>query len=108
MTKKKTQQQVKQQQANMQSDAVDMEGFSEGVLTMGTGTLSDSVSISYDGIDTVSDSLGVSYDMGDLGQMNFDYDNDLRSKYPALKQAYEHYQSILEICKTKEKEEDEN
>ena len=108
MTKKKTQQQVKQQQANMQSDAVDMEGFSEGVLTMGTGTLSDSVSISYDGIDTVSDSLGVSYDMGDLGQMKFDYDNDLRSKYPALKQAYEHYQSILEICKTKEKEEDEN
>ena len=108
MTKKKTQQQVKQQQANMQSDVVDMEGFSEGVLTMGTGTLSDSVSLSYDGIDTVSDSLSVSYDMGDIGQTNFDYDNDLRDKYPALKDAWDHYNNVKQLCESKEKEEDED
>jgi len=28
----------------------------------------------------------------------------LRDKYPALNQAWEHYQSVLEVCKTKEKE----
>ena len=61
----------------------------EGVLTM--GSLGDDISVNYD-----------------MGQLNFGYDNDLRNMYPALKQAYEHYQSILEICKTKEKEEDEN
>ena len=33
---------------------------------------------------------------------------DLREKYPALQQAHEHYLSVLEICKTKEKEEDED
>ena len=32
----------------------------------------------------------------------------LREKYPALQQAHEHYLSVLEICKTKEKEEDED
>ena len=29
---------------------------------------------------------------------------DMRDKYPALSQAWEHYQSVLEVCKTKEKE----
>jgi hypothetical protein len=33
---------------------------------------------------------------------------ELREKYPALQQAHEHYLSVLEICKTKEKEEDED
>ena len=32
----------------------------------------------------------------------------LQDKYPALKQAWEHYKSVLEVCKTKEKEEDED
>ena len=31
MPSKKTQQQIKQQQASVQSDAVEMEGFSEGI-----------------------------------------------------------------------------
>ena len=73
-------------------DSHDEYGFSEGVMTMGMGT------------------LDVSYDMGDLEQhyqLDLFNDEDMREKYPALKQAYEHYQSILEVCKTKEKE-DEN
>ena len=50
---------------------------------------------------------GMSYSFGDLGQLDLFSEEDMREKYPALKQAYEHYQSVLEVCKTKEKE-DEN
>ena len=42
----------------------------------------------------------------DIGEFE-NTEEDLREKYPALKQAYEHYQSVLEVCKTKEAE-DEN
>jgi hypothetical protein len=48
--------------------------------------------------------LDMSYD---VGQLDLFSEDDMRDKYPALKQAYEHYQSILEVCKTKERE-DEN
>ena len=71
-------------------DSHDEYGFSEGVMTMGMGTLDDTTSITYD-----------------LGQLDLFPEEDMREKYPALKQAYEHYQSILEVCKTKERE-DEN
>ena len=67
-------------------DSHDEYGFSEGVMTMGMGT------------------LDMSYD---VGQLDLFSEDDMREKYPALKQAYEHYQSILEVCKTKERE-DEN
>jgi len=50
----------------------------------------------------------VSYDIGDLGQLNFDYDNDLRDKYPALKDAWEHYNNVKQLCVSKEKESHEN
>jgi len=59
-------------------------------------------------VGTVTDSLSVSYDMGDLGQLNFDHDNDLRTKYPALKDAWNHYNNVKQLCESKEKEEDEN
>ena len=93
MPPKKTQQQIKQQQAQLQSDAMEMSGFSEGV------TMSGSFEMDND--------MGMSYSFGDLGQLDLFSEEDMREKYPALKQAYEHYQSILEVCKTKEKE-DEN
>ena len=51
---------------------------------------------------------GMTYSFGDLGQLDLFPEEDMREKYPALKQAWEHYQSVLEICKTKETEEDEN
>jgi hypothetical protein len=98
MPSKKTQQQIKQQQAQLQSDAVEMEGFSEGVVYGGTGTFS-----------TMDPGMDMTYSFGDLdvGQLDLFSEDDMRDKYPALKQAYEHYQSILEVCKTKERE-DEN
>jgi len=56
----------------------------------------------------MADEFNVTYDMGDLGQLNFDYDNNLRTKYPALKDAWDHYNNIKQLCESKEKEEDEN
>ena len=55
-------------------------------------------------VGTVTDSLSVSYDMG---QLDFDYDDELRDKYPALKDAWEHYKAVKQMCQAKEKE-DEN
>ena len=94
MPSKKTQQQIKQQQAQLQSDAIEMSSFSEGVTMSGT-------------VDSLDPGMGFSYSFGDMGQLDLFPEEDMREKYPALKQAYEHYQSVLEVCKTKERE-DEN
>ena len=48
------------------------------------------------------------YSYGDLGQLDMFDEMELQDKYPALKQAHEHYQSVLEVCKTKEKEDNED
>ena len=93
----KSKEQIKKDQANMQSDNMEMAGWSEGLMTGGvveTGT-----------VDFPDNSF--SYDFGDLGQLDLFSEEEMREKYPALKQAYEHYQSVLEVCKTKERE-DEN
>ena len=46
----------------------------------------------------------MTYSFDDVGQLDLFSEEDMREKYPALKQAWEHYQSILEVCKTKEQE----
>ena len=94
----KSKKQTKEQQANMQSDALDMEGFSQGITYGGSVELENSMS-------DMTYSFG---DLGDVGQLDLFSEEDMREKYPALKQAHEHYQSILEVCKTKEKEENED
>jgi hypothetical protein len=60
------------------------------------------------GTETVGLDSGMSYSFGDLGQLELFPEEDMREKYPALKQAYEHYQSVLEVCKTKEKEDNDS
>ena len=81
---------------------------SDSVLNVGTATTSATVD-SMDPFGDVSAEMGASYSFGDLnGQMSFDYEGDLRKKYPALKQAHEHYQNVKQMCETREKEEDEN
>ena len=90
----KSKKQIKQEQAQMQSDAVEMDSFSQGVTYGGSMELENGMS-------------DMTYSFGDLGQLNLFSEEELREKYPALKQAWEHYQSILEVCKTKEQE-DEN
>jgi hypothetical protein len=89
-------------QANMQSDNTEMAGWSEGLIT-GGGVETATVDFDSPGTD-FSYSYG---DLGDMGQLDLFDEMDMRDKYPALNQAWEHYQSVLEICKTKEKE-DEN
>ena len=44
----------------------------------------------------------------DMGQLSFDFEEDLRKKYPALQDAWEHYQNIKQMCETREKEADAN
>ena len=67
---------------------------SDGITMMGSGTV--------DSLDP-----GMTYSFGDLGQLNLFSEEDMREKYPALKQAWEHYQSVLEVCKTKEQEDED-
>lgn len=83
----------------MQSDNIEMSGWSEGLMT---GGVVETATVDFDSPDT-----GFSYsygDLGDMGQLDLFDEMDLRDKYPALNQAWEHYQSVLEVCKTKEKE----
>ena len=89
----KTKKHKKIEQAMVQSDQLEM-GFSEGVTYGGSFELENGMS-------------DMTYSFGDLGKFELFSEEDLRKKYPALKQAWEHYQSVLEVCKTKEKE-DEN
>ena len=94
----KTKKQLKIQQANMQSDNMEMAGWSEGLNTGGVVT---TASVDMDMDPDFSYSFG---DLGDMGQLDLFDEMDMRDKYPALNQAWEHYQSVLEVCKTKEKE----
>ena len=42
-----------------------------------------------------------------MGQLDFDFeDKKLRKKYPALQDAWNHYQNVKQMCETREKEED--
>ena len=97
----KSKKQTKQQQASMQTDAIEMESWipSDGITMSGPTYTTSSI----DDLDN-----GMSYSFGDLGQLDLFSEEDMREKYPALKQAHEHYQSVLEVCKTKEKEDNEN
>jgi hypothetical protein len=89
----KTKKQIKQEQASVQSDQLEM-GFSEGVTYGGSLELENGMS-------------DMTYSFGELEpQLRFEEEN-MRDKYPALKQAWEHYQSVLEVCKTKEKEDED-
>ena len=84
----------KQKQAQLQSDAIEMDQFSLGVTYGGSFEMENGMS-------------DMTYSFGDTEQLDLFDEEDMRDKYPALKQAWEHYQSILEVCKTKEQE-DEN
>ena len=89
----KTKKQIKKEQACVQSDQLEM-GFSEGVTYGGSLELENGMS-------------DMTYSFGELEpQLRFEEEN-MRDKYPALKQAWEHYQSVLEVCKTKEKEDED-
>ena len=59
---------------------------------------------SYTGAATESVSIdGMQWSFGDL-DVTYDNEEQLRGKYPALKQAWEHYLSVKKMCEAKEKE----
>ena len=71
---------------------------SDGLLNAGTGT-----------IDTLDPGLDVDFNVSysDLDVQTADmFEKQLREKYPALQDAYEHYQNIKRMCESREKEED--
>ena len=75
---------------------------SDSVLNVGTATTSATVDSMDPGME-----FDMSYNFNEMdGQMSFDYEGDLRKKYPALKDAWNHYQNIKQMCETREKEED--
>ena len=71
--------------------------------------MSFSQGVTYGGVNDLENNMSdMTYSFGDIGKLDLFSEEDLRDKYPALLQAWEHYQSILEVCKTKEKEDNEN
>lgn len=60
---------------------------------VGSGTSSTSYTVSYDGWNSTA-------------LRNYEF--ELHEKYPALKQAWEHYQNVLKMCKSREEETNEN
>ena len=65
--------------------------LSEGLTVAGT-------------FETMDNDFDIGYEQLDLGLD----EEDLRKKYPALKDAHDLYKNILDMCRTREKEEDEN
>tara|TARA_Y100001937_G_C7031156_1_gene290157 strand:+ start:134 stop:382 length:249 start_codon:yes stop_codon:yes gene_type:complete len=73
--------------------------------TKETDTSEFSQGITYSGAHDLEMGMSdMTYTFDDVGQLDLFSEEDMREKYPALKQAWEHYRSILEVCKTKEQE----
>ena len=91
---------IKARQAAVQTDSFEMDNWipSDGVTMMGSGGTVDSM-----------DPGGLTYSFGDLDLQTSDmFEEDLRKKYPALQDAYDHYQAVKQMCETREKEENED
>tara|TARA_B100000927_G_scaffold252875_1_gene218330 strand:+ start:1464 stop:1766 length:303 start_codon:yes stop_codon:yes gene_type:complete len=66
-------------------------------------------SIGHGTVDSMDPDIDISYSFDNYdAQGDLFAEEDLRKKYPALKDAWEHYQSIKKMCETREKEENEN
>ncbi len=92
--KKLTKKQIEEMQANVQSDMQEWT-LGGGELNVGTATITGSPR---------DNEVEITY-----GQMDMGFDEDeLKKKYPALQDAHEHYQNILDMCRTREKEENED
>ena len=76
--------------------------------TYNMGELNTGTTVTTAGTGELDGGLDVKFDVSDgLYQSSFDFEDEkLRNKYPALQDAYEHYQNIKQMCETREKEED--
>tara|TARA_B100001057_G_C22670735_1_gene879755 strand:- start:197 stop:493 length:297 start_codon:yes stop_codon:yes gene_type:complete len=94
----KTKKQIKIEQANMQTDALTSDGI------QWSGDQSENFTYSFADLDKDFD-VGTSYS---VDGMTFDSDDkSLKEKYPALQDAWDHYQNVKHMCEQKEKEEND-
>ena len=85
----KTKKQLKQEQANMQSDNIEMS--SDGIQNTGNFTYSFAdLDDEFDTLNVNTVSTGFTVD-----GLTFDNEEDLRKKYPALQDAWDHYKNCL-------------
>ena len=107
---KKNKKQTKIEQANMQSDNIEMSAWNTEDLSSNGVELSGPDDFSYSFADLDEDfarvnptaTVGTSYTVDGI---NFDYDDEeLRKKYPALQDAWNHYKNVKHMCEQKEKE----
>ena len=97
---KKSKRQIKIEQANMQSDALEM-GYSDGVQNTGDFTYS------FADLDDDFDQFRNNVDITSLSIDGLTFgpsEDELRKKYPALKDAWDHYNNVKHMCEQKEKE----
>ena len=98
----KTKKQIKIEQANMQSDAKEM-GYSDGIQY--TGDSSEGFTYSFADLDDDFDmNIGTVSTGFTVDGLSFDNEEDLRKKYPALQDAWDHYKNVKHMCEQKEKE----
>ena len=97
---KKTKKQLKIEQANMQSDNIEM-GYSDGIQNTGDFTYSFAdLDEDFDNLNVNTVSTGFTVD----GLTLDNNEEELRKKYPALKDAWDHYKNVKHMCEQKEKE----
>ncbi len=97
----KTKKQLKQEQANMQSDNIEMS--SDGIQNTGNFTYSFAdLNDEFDTLNVNTVSTGFTVD-----GITFDNEEDLRKKYPALQDAWDHYKNVKNMCEQKEKEDED-
>ena len=100
---KKTKAQIKKEQANMQSDNIEMSAMSsDGIQNTGDFTYSFAdLDDDFDSLNVNTVSTGFTVD-----GLTFDNEEELRSKYPALQDAWDHYKNVKHMCEQQEKEDE--
>ena len=94
----KTKKKLKEQQANMQSDNLQLS--SDGLQH--TGNFTYSFADLDDDFDTATvNTVSTGFTVDGL---TFDNEEELREKYPALQDAWDHYKNVKHMCEQKEKE----
>ena len=97
----KTKKELKIEQANLQSDVKDM-GYSDGVQYTGSDdTFSYTFADLDDDFDMNVNTVSTGFTVDGIAMDN---DEELRKKYPALQDAWEHYKNVKNMCEQKEKE----
>ena len=87
-------------QANMQSDNIEMSKMSSDGI-QNTGDFTYSFADLDDDFDMNVGTVSTGFTVDGL---TFDNEEELRKKYPALQDAWDHYKNVKHMCEQKEKE----